>query len=170
MNLEQEILKEHSKAQTMSMVEWVGNNRQRFAQLVHLFLKGETRVVQRAAWPVSYCVERHPELVKPHLKKLVKNLEQPGLHNAVKRNTVRFLQHIEIPKSLQGEVMNTCFRFIETPGEAIAVKAFAITVLGNLARIHPDIIPELKLVIETSMPNPTPAIKVRAKQVLQMFR
>jgi hypothetical protein len=167
MNLEQEIRKEHSQAQTMRIVKWVGRNQSRFDELVHLFLTGEYRVVQRSAWPLSYCVEQHPLLVKKHLKKIVRNLLQPGLHDAVKRNTMRFLQDISIPPSLQGLVMDICFRYLEAPNEAVAIKAFSLTVLANLSKKYPEIVPELKLVIEAQMPRQTPAFTSRANKFLR---
>lgn len=167
MQLEQALLKEHSRAQTMRMVNWIGNVQSRFDELVHLFLHSEYRTVQRAAWPLSYCVERYPVLVKKHLRKIIRHLNKPGVHDAVKRNTLRFLQHINIPVSLEGEVMDNCFRFIASPAEPAAVKAFSITVLENLARKYPDIIPEFKLVLEEQMPHATPAFRVRAKAALK---
>lgn len=167
MQLQEELLKVHSRAQTMRIVKWVGSHQKRFDELVRLFLHGESRTVQRAAWPLSYCVEQHPALVKKHLKKIVSNLRKPGIHVAVKRNTVRFLQQINIPAALEGEVMDSCFGFVTDPTEAIAVKAFSLTVLGNLAKKYPDIIPELKLVIEEEMPRATAAFRVRAREVLK---
>ena len=92
MDLRQTILAEHSKANCNKIVKWVGNSQKRFAELFNLFLKSEYRVNQRAAWPLSYCVIDHPELISPHLAKLVKNLHKPGIHDSIKRNTVRLLQ------------------------------------------------------------------------------
>jgi hypothetical protein len=166
MNLQEEILKEHSKAQCNKIVKWVGDSQQRFDELFHLFLTGGYRVTQRAAWPISYCVEMHPAFIKKNLAKLINNLYQPNSHNAVKRNTVRLLQYVDIPKKLQGRVMDICFRYVASPGEAVAVKAFSLTVLGKLARLYPEILPEIKLLIEEQLPNQTAAFKARAKYFL----
>lgn len=168
-DLEKRLLAEHSKAQCERIVQWVGNDQERFDELFGLFLNGEYRVVQRAAWPVSYCVIAQPRLIKKHWKKLVGNLHKPGVHNAVKRNILRLLQDIEIPGAYEGELMDICFAFAGSPSEAIAVKAFALTVLGNLAKKYPDIIPELKVLIEDNMPHATPAFKSRAKKLLEAF-
>ena len=168
-NLREEILKEHSKAQCNKIVEWVGADQQRFDLLFDLFLRNEYRVTQRAAWPLSYCVTAHPFLVKKGLSKLISNLSNPGLHDAVKRNTVRILQQIDIPEKYHGEVMTTCFQLVESPKEAVAVKAFALTVLGNLAKSYPAILPEIKILIEEQLPNQTPAFKSRAKQLVKMI-
>ncbi len=169
MNLREEILKEHSKAQCTKIVQWVGDSQGRFNELFHLFLTDEYRVVQRSAWPVSYCVEAHPKLIKTNFGKLIRNLQQPNLHDAVKRNSVRLLQHADIPVKYRGEVMNICFAYVESPTEAVATKAFALTVLGRLAAWYPDIIPEIKLLIEDQLPHQTPAFKARANQLMKQF-
>lgn len=168
MKLRETILKEHSKANCLRIVKWVGGDQKRFDELFNLFLNDEYRVVQRAAWPVSYCVEEHPALIKKHFTKLISNLEKPGLHDAVKRNTVRILQYVHIPEKFHGLVMDICFRFISSPDEAAAVKAFSITVLQNLAILYPEIINELKLVIEERWDYETAAFKSRAKKILKL--
>src|ERR1043165_7337395 len=97
-NLREQILKEHSKAQCSKIVEWVDSSQQRFDELFNLFLNDEYRVVQRSAWPVSYCVIAHPVFITKNWNKLIKNLQKPNLHDAVKRNSIRLLQDIDIPK------------------------------------------------------------------------
>ena len=165
MKLREEILKEHSKVQCTKIVKWVGSNQQRFDVLFNLFLHDEYRVVQRAAWPVSYCVRAHPQLIGHHFAKIIKNLQKPNLHDAVKRNTVRFLQNVSIPKRYQGALMDICFGYLQSPTEPIAVKVFAMTVLGNLSKEYPEIIPELKLVIEEQLPRQSAGFKSRAKKL-----
>jgi hypothetical protein len=167
MDLRETILKEHSKAQTHKIIKWVGNDQKRFDKLFDLFLHDEYRVVQRAAWPMSYCVINYPELIKKHFSKLLKNLHKPGLHDAVKRNTVRLLQEITIPEKFHGEVMNTCFGYITDPKEKVAVKAFSLTILQNLSRQYPEIRNEIKIIIEERWEHETAAFRSRAKKILK---
>src|SRR5450432_171027 len=103
MNLEEALLKEHSKKQCDKIVHFIGSSKERFAELMKLFFAGEYRVTQRAAWPMSYCVRNHPQLIQPYFKKLLGNLEKNDLHDALKRNTVRLLQDVEIPKKHHGK-------------------------------------------------------------------
>ncbi len=169
MELRKEILKEHSKAQCTKIVKWVGNSQQRFDELFSLFLNDEYRVVQRAAWPVSNAVMAYPSFINSHWKELINNLKKPNLHGAVKRNSIRLLQDMEIPKKHHGQLMNICFTYLESPTEELAVKVFSMTVLGNLAKSYPEIIPELKLLIEDQLPHQTAGFKSRAKKVLNMI-
>ena len=169
MNIKAALLKEHSKKQCNLIVKWVGNDQSKFDELFDLFLHDEYRVVQRAGWPISYCVEKHSNLIQKHFSKLIKNLNKKGLHDAVKRNSIRLLQHVTIPEKFHGQVMDICFRYISSPTEAVAVKAFSITVLQNLARQYPGILNEIKLVIEERWDYETIAFKTRAKKLLKEF-
>lgn len=169
MKLREEILKEHSRAQCTKIVNWVGSSQQRFDELFRLFLNDEYRVVQRAAWPVSYCVMAHPSLISKHWKKLLANVKKPNLHDAVKRNTVRLMQDINIPEKYHGEVMNLCFGYLESPTEPLAVKVFSMSVLAKLAEIYPGIKTELQLIIEDQLPHQTAGFKSRAKKILKEF-
>ena len=104
MNLRETILAEHSKANCTWIVKWIGNKQKRFDELVQLFLQDEYIVVQRAGWPfLSEVVIKYPQLVQPHLRKILAYINKPGLHSAVKRNTVRQLQAITIPKNFMAK-------------------------------------------------------------------
>ncbi|MBS1914935.1 MAG: hypothetical protein JST87_01590 [Bacteroidetes bacterium] len=167
MNLRDTILEEHSKKQRDKIVKYIGNNKERFAELMKLFFAGEYPVTQRAAWPVSYCVQNHPELIKPYLKRLLDNLNKKGIHGAVVRNTVRLLQDVEIPKKYHGKIMDDCFRFIQSPETEVAIKAFSLSILHNLSKQYPEILPELKLIIEERWEHETAAFRSRAKKILK---
>ena len=167
MNLRQTILAEHSKANCNRIIKWVGDSQKRFNELFTLFIGDEYRVVQRAAWPLSYCSIDHPELIQKHFGKLLKNLKKPNLPISVKRNTVRLLQHITIRERYHGTVMDLCFGYIASPTEAVAVKAFSLTILQNLSHQYPEIKNELKLLIEERWDHETVAFRTRAKKILK---
>jgi hypothetical protein len=148
-------------------VKWVGSSQKRFDELFNVFLHSEYRVNQRAAWPLSYCVIAHPEFISKNFSKLVKNLHKPGIHDSIKRNTVRLLQHVDIPKKFHGEIMAICFQYISSHSEPVAVKAFSLSILQQLSKQYPEIKHELKLIIEERWPHETAAFRSRAKKVLQ---
>ena len=159
--------KGHSKTQTNAIVEYIGVNPVRFKALVEVYLNGPYRITQRAAWPLSICVEHEPSLIYPHLKKVLNFLQVPDIHDAVKRNTMRLLQFIEIPKRFQGQVIDLCFEYIQNPKEAVAVRVFSMTVLSRIIKAQPDFIKEFKIVLEDQLPYGSPAFKNRAGKILQ---
>jgi hypothetical protein len=65
--------------------------------------------------------------------------------------------------------MEICFRYVESPTEAVAIKAFALTILGKLAKKYPEIIAEIKLLIEDQLPHQSAAFKTRAKKLLKQL-
>jgi hypothetical protein len=169
MNLKKEILKEHSKNQTLKIINYVGKSQERFNELIDLLINESDLIAQRASWSISYCIEKHPTLIKPHLKKVIKNLHKP-IHDAVKRNTTRLLQHIEIPKTLWGETVDICFKFLLSTKEPVAIKVFSMTVLYRIAQKEPDLKNELKIAIEDQMPYSSPAFVSRGKKILALLQ
>ncbi len=167
MNLRETILEEHSRAQSDKIIKWIGDDKKRFTELVHLFLTDEYRVVQRAAWPLSDIGIKYPALVKPYLGKFVKLLSDKANHPAVSRNILRTLQFIEVPPKYHGEVVNVCFEFLLKSEYPIAFKAFAMTVLANITKKEPELKRELKIVIEEMMKEGSPGIKARGRMVLK---
>src|SRR6478609_5642999 len=165
MDLRGVILKEHSKRQCDKVVAYVGGNTSRFAELVTLFLEGPYRLTQRAGWPLSCCIEKNPKLIEPHLKQILNFAVKPGAHNAVKRNVVRLLQFITIPKKLQGLTAEICFQFFNDKKEPIAVRVFSMTVLSNLAKELPELKNELIPMIEEQMKDRNTELISRGRKV-----
>lgn len=168
MNLREEVLKEHSKKQTVRLAKWVGEDKKRFAELMNLFLHDEYRVVQRSAWIVKYVADAHPDWIKPWLKRMLEYCRQP-VHDAVKRNVIRILQDMELPKNLRGIAATICFDFLSSPKEPVAVKAFSMTVLANLSEHEPDLKQELIMVIREQMEWEKPAFRSRGKKILKQL-
>lgn len=166
MNIRDEILAEHSKQHTKKIVDWVGDDTERFAELMRLFLGPVYRISQRAAWPLSNCIEQHPELLKPYFNILIKQLERADAHVAVRRNVVRLLQFVEIPKRYEGHLFDVCYRLFDDPNEPVAVRVFSMTVAANLAKDSPELLAELRLVAAKYPQAATAGFRSRARRIL----
>jgi len=166
MDLKRAILQRHSKAKATEIADYVGNNGPRFKELVEVYLAGPYRITQRAAWPLSICVERYPDLINPHLKRILDYLGTPGIHDAVKRNIIRLLQFVKIPKQYHGWVADICFNYLQQK-EPVAIKVFSMTVLGYIIMNEPDLKRELRIIIQDQLPFASSAFISRAKKVLK---
>lgn len=166
MDIRQALMTEHSKRQTMAIVEFIGDDPKRFAELMKLFFAGEYRLTQRAAWPMNYCAQRHPKLILPYLPKLLDCLEREDRHTAVKRNILRLLQYIEIPKRLAGRVYAHSIDLLDDVYQPIAVRVFAMSVAAGIAKTEPDLLNELRLVVSKHLPHSSAAFKARARGIL----
>ena len=165
--LEELLLSPRLMHHAQMMSAWVGNSSKRFDALASLVYGDDPVLAQKAAWPMTYISEAHPEWIQKHLPALLAATKKPGVHTAIVRSVVRSLQFVSIPQSLHGEVMDSCFRYIEDINEKPAVKAFALTVLYNLSKQYPDILPEIKEIVASRMDLETPAFRVRARVFLK---
>lgn len=160
----------HNKKTVSQIVTYVGANPTRFKELVDIYLAGPYRITQRAAWPLSYCCKAHPKLAGPHLARLLKFVRKPDVHDAVKRNTVRLLQFIELPKKHQGTIAEICFDFLQNPKEPVAIRVFSMTVIARLAETNPELGRELRVIIEDGLPYGSAAFRSRGAKVLKALK
>jgi hypothetical protein len=165
MNIQEALQAEHSKAQSDRIADYVGDDPVRFAELMESFLSEDKELSRRAGWALSHCADRRPALIEPHLEAMIRNLRKE-VHVAVKRNTVRVLQYVEIPDELLGEAADICFGYLADHHETAAVKVFSMTVLANICRREPDLGNELRLLIEEQMPYASAGFRNRGRRIL----
>jgi hypothetical protein len=158
MNIEDDLLKEHSRANSERIAAYVGHNNLRFAQLMKIVFANKKIITQRAAWVMRICAENNCLLINPYAKKLVLNLKLEHLHDAVKRNTMAILVNINIKEDFEGTLLTTCFDLAYSKKEAIAIRALAIQILIKIAKKEPFIKQELKIVLEDIIENNSPAL------------
>jgi hypothetical protein len=170
MNLTKEVGKANTSSQYLRIANFIGDDPTLFSELTSIFLTGSWRMNQRSAKPLILCVERKPDLIKPHLSALLSTLTKPDVHNAVLRNTLRLLQDAEIPKALQGKATSICFDFLIDKKTPIAIKVFAMTVLSNLAIQLPEIKNELLLHIEDQLPFGSAGFVSRGRKIIRKLK
>jgi hypothetical protein len=159
--------KERSKKTCIEVADYIGNDPERFAELIEIIIGKDMEMANRAAWVIPSIADKNiDKLIQPHLKTMIELLNQP-VHDAIKRNVVRMLQFTTIPKKLQGITLEYCFQLLNNPKEAVAIRVFAMTVLYNLTLQEPDLAHELYDCIEMHMENSLPAFKNRGGKILK---
>lgn len=166
MDLKHQILKDYSKKHALELAGYIGSDVSRFDELMQLFLGGTYQITQRSAWVVSFCCDKYPFLITPYLEKMILNLRN-DVPDAVKRNTVRVLQNVDLPDELLGEAADVCFHLLSSKTEPVAVKVFSMTVLLNIVKKVPELKNELRIVIEDQIPYGTAGFMSRGKKTLK---
>ena len=123
------------------------------------------RITQRAAWPVSYCVERHPHLIKPYFGNLAHQLERNDAHVAVRRNVARLLQFVEVPGRYKGRIFDACYNLLADPAQPVAVRVFSMTVAARIAKDDPELLDEVRLVATKYPQASTAGFRCRSRRV-----
>jgi hypothetical protein len=171
MHIPTALLKEHSRKQGEKIAAYIGNDQHKFSELVDCFLSNQIRLSQLAAFSLNIVVENNPSIINKHLPKILKNLEKPGIHDAVKRTTLKLLPIIEMPKKLHALIIQLSFSFLMDKKEAIAIRVFAMSVIYKLSQIYPELSNELLPIIEIEMgQNPKPAFVSRGKKILKSLQ
>ena len=165
MDIREALLEVHSKAQAEKIAAYVGEDEKRFAELIKHLLGPVYRLSQRAAWPVSYCIERHPGLVKPYFNVLIKQLERDDTHAAVRRNVARLFQFVDVPARYHGRLFDACYNLLDDADKPVAVRVFSMTVAAKLAKDSPELLAELELVAAKHPSLLTPGMRSRMRRV-----
>lgn len=167
MNLAETIPERYSQIEFKPIIDWIGGSDERFAELMEVFFDGNTRKNQYAASIMIHCVDKWKYLLNPYLERLILNLQKPNLHDAIKRNTVRVLQDVEIPENLHGTMADIAFSYLQNPAEAVAIKVFSMTIIDNFTKKYPELKDELCFILEEQIPFQSAGFRSRAGKILR---
>lgn len=164
--LRQLLLSEHSKFQTMRIVQWIDHDPERAAALIRVFLEPDYRTTQRGAWVVRYVHENSPELLTPYLPELLNAARDSSRHKAVRRNVLNVFEKSSIPDSLLDELTDLSFICLADPQEDVAIRCAAMSILDKVCQRIPELREELNLLITEHIEHGSCAFKSRAKKIL----
>lgn len=168
MDIEQMLEAEHSKKQTIIITQYIGSDQKKFDELLQIFIKGPYRITQRAAWPLSFIAIAYPWLIEKYYDLLLHKLNDEKQHEGVRRNIMRIFAAMKsYPEKHHGLLMDCCLRFIESVNTKVAVQAHALKILSNLSVSYPEIIPEIKMIIEERVAGATAAYVSASNQFLK---
>ena len=131
----------------------VGDDAKLFRELLDLAYQQKSPLCMRAARVADLCCERNPELIGPYLVDMVKNL--PVLKDmAVKRVFMHILiRHSWVEdEEAMGKLVDTLLKWLMDDNQAVAIKAYAMMILQNIAEVVTDLKGELIVVVEETIP------------------
>ncbi|MBK8848189.1 MAG: hypothetical protein IPO27_17295 [Bacteroidetes bacterium] len=159
-----------SKETLKQVIHWIGNDKEKFDQLMQCFFDSNVNIAFRAGWTASDIMLKNPDMAKPYLVKLINALKRP-LPDSVRRNILRTLQKVKTPENRMSLVYHHAMCSITNPKDAIAIRCYALTTAAQICKKFPELIPELQQAITLYMlPNATPAIKSRIKSILKELK
>lgn len=147
MTLKELILSENSKAMWELVADRAMLSPKDLSELFVFFKSSDIRLVQRATQSLSKIHDRDNTFLSPYFSDLINGLGRPQI-DAYKRNVLRIFQVADIPVGDEGFLFDKAFSYLESRTEAIAIKAFAMTVCRRIAERHQDLVPEMIDTIE----------------------
>lgn len=147
MDIKAKLTEENSRETWQTIADYVGDNEERLAEVMELYFGDDIRLVQRSSQVVSKICNRKVAMVRPYLIEMVNGLSTNPV-DAFKRNTLRTFQTSEIPEEVEGELFDHCIEYLKSMDEAIAIKAFGMTVARRICERYPELADEVILPVE----------------------
>jgi len=173
MNLEKQILQEHSAKNTVLISEFIESNPDKLSELLHIILQGNKLLAQRSAWVLGKFSKGFYVEFIPHLGFILSEIDN-AKHVAVSRNFARVFMIVTnkeninfLTESQIDRIVEISFGWVIDENEKAAVVAFGMYTLMNLLRKRTWIAPELKLHIVNNISGSLPSFKSAGKKVLK---
>ncbi|MFK8045374.1 MAG: hypothetical protein AB8B72_07760 [Crocinitomicaceae bacterium] len=142
MTLKELILSDNSKTVWEAVADRALKSTDDLELLMDYFESTDIRLVQRATQSISKVHDRNKAILRPYFVRMIKGLSEPRI-DAYKRNVMRIFQTADIPEEYEGHLFDKAFTYLEDKNEAIAIRAFSMTVCRKVAERHPDLAPEI---------------------------
>ena len=166
MEIREELLQELSKGQTLALVDHIGSDPERMADLMRFFLGGDDRAHQRAGWVASHVADVRPQLLIPYQEELLKKIDHPG-HPGIRRNALRVLCRLSLPEELWGEAYDRATGVLANPRLPVALHRFAMELAWNICQEVPELAEELRILIDDGMEHGSPGFTSYGGKVLK---
>jgi hypothetical protein len=125
-------------------------------------------ISNRAMWVLNHCADINFESVKPFHLKLINHLKNKNLHSGVIRSVLGIFQEQPVPKKTKAFMLDKCYEYIKNPTEAIAARAYAMTIVFNISKPYPDLLQELSIVLtHLNITQESAAINAKVRNTLK---
>jgi hypothetical protein len=153
------------------LVSDIGNNKEKFAEMMNLALRDEYPLSMRAARVIALCVEINTELIAPHLHGMVEALDRISVEG-VKRSFLKIFAEmpVELDEDMLGILTDRSFNWVVDQKEAIAIRYYAIDILVKVVKLYPEIKVELTESLNSILENDSSALLVKSKKVLKYLQ
>ena len=166
LDIRNQLLQETSRFNMEYIASVIGDDKEKFAELMKLYLKEKDPIPAKAAWVAEYVCLKHPELIDPYLEDLVHSLAL-FTHPGSRRNSLKILMQTKIPEDLQGPLIDICFQWMSSTEKTVAVKVYAMQIIENHLELYPELAFELKSIIEDQWDKNSAGFKARGSKVLK---
>lgn len=173
MDIAKQLGLEHSKKNSLLILNYVGKDLERVEDLLNVFFESEYRISQRAAMVVGDLGTRFPNVLKPYELKFIEKIKEKEIHDALIRNIVRIWQDFDLENDYLGEYYGICYDFLNDNSKAIAIKVFSMQVCYRVCLVYPELKEELIFIIEENLKkysNQSAGILSRGNKILKKLK
>jgi 8-oxo-dGTP diphosphatase len=162
-----------NRMMSMQEAEWMATsaieNPAIFEKLLEYSFSNDNKLAFRASWTLTKVCDKYPELIDPHLSRIINSLANLDNESAV-RSFLRIISLSDmerISNKDHGILTDLCFSFLKSGFSAIAVKAYSMEILYKLVLKYPELGNELSATINMLQPEGSAGILARGRQILK---
>jgi hypothetical protein len=139
-----------------------------FEPMLRLGLSGKKVISSRALRVISILSEKNPRLIDPHIHTIIESAGQAEIESN-KFNLLKLLTYIDVPEDddTLDRIINLCYEAIDARVERVAIKVYAIEILGKIVDRYPELAGELQLIISKHYEYSTMAFRCRADRIMK---
>ncbi|MBN2668217.1 MAG: hypothetical protein JXR60_03225 [Bacteroidales bacterium] len=152
------------------VIDWIYRHPNEFDALYEISMGDDLRLSWRAAWVISDLVKQNRDfraLIQPHTKAIIRRLKSfktPGQ----KREYLKVLQLVEIDQEDWGILIDICFNWLSNRKTDEAIKMHCMQIIFEYGRrFEPDLLSELKLILEENIEFAKAGFKNRGGKLLK---
>jgi hypothetical protein len=152
------------------MVADIGNDQEKFDEMMVLALRDVYPLSMRAARIIELCMPKHINLFKPHIDKIIRLLPSVKV-DGLKRNFLKIFADspIYMDEELSGQLVDLAFNYLGDQKQAISVRAYAIDILVRFVRIYPEMKPELIAILESMYTDASVGLRLKSRKIIRLL-
>lgn len=163
------LLKIASKEATLKLKEMAMSEPATLDLLVKVFLTDEVKLCWHAGWSLFKISDSKKDLLEKYLPAIIEKLPKMK-HQSQRHSALRIIKNYDIQDEMhQGILVDTGINFILKNEHPPNLKYFSIIIIEKIAKKYPELLNELSLSIEASLPHWTTAyiVKFGKKKLLE---
>lgn len=148
-----------------AVVAYVGNDPDRFSELMTGLTDARPVVRMRSADAIEKVTRRHPNLLQEYQASLFQQLHI-ATQQEVRWHLAQLIPRLTWTEEEASDIVRVLTDWIATETSAIVI-VNALQAMFDLSAMHPRFRDELKVLLETQLETGSPAVKSRSKKLLQ---
>ena len=157
---------EHSRAQAEMIADIIVQKPVLLDELLKIVFADEEPISRRAAWPLRFIHEKEKRLLENYFPIIVIKLPEIKCV-ATQRNLLYILAYSHIPEFYYGRLLEFTSKVLLNTSSSVASIIYSIDIFFNLSKNEPDLLNELKLMLELLLPNATAGVKSKSMKILK---
>ncbi len=157
---------EHSRAQAVMIADIIIQKPFLLDELLEIIFTEKEPLSRRAAWALRFIHERDVRLLDNYFPIII--IKLPEIESvAIQRNFLYLLANSNIPEFYHARLLEFTSIVLLNTSSSVASLIYSIDIFFNISKSEPDLLNELKLMIEMLLPVATAGVRSKSIRTLK---